>query len=68
VGASGGGTLVTNLVKVAMARKQNFAGVVNEKRTGNTCGVSVESLINLATARGINEKETYRRKLEDEQM
>jgi hypothetical protein len=38
-----GGIPVTCLQNVAMARKQNFAGVVKEKRTGKTWAASEES-------------------------
>lgn len=36
-----GGIPVTCLQNVAMARKQNFAGVVKENKTGKTCAVSM---------------------------
>lgn len=34
------GIFVTNFVKLAIARKQNFAGVLNENRMGRMCGLS----------------------------
>lgn len=50
--ASGGditAMLVTNLVKVAIARKQNFAGVVKAKRMGRTWGASLKSSFSVWT-------------------
>ena len=38
--AEASGIPVTYLQNVAMARKQNFAGVVNGKRMGRMCAVS----------------------------
>lgn len=41
IGDDGVGVIpVTCLQNVAMARKQNLAGVVNENKTGNTCAAS----------------------------
>lgn len=44
IGGGGGvrGIPVTNLEKVAMARKQNLAGVVNANRIGRICGLSMD--------------------------
>ena len=36
----GRGMPVINFAKIAIARKQYFAGLVNGKRTGRTCAVS----------------------------
>lgn len=38
---------VVCLMKVAMARKQYFAGVVNENKTGRTCAVSGRAQIRI---------------------
>src|ERR1700676_1574954 len=58
---------VTCLQKVAMARKQNFAGVVNEKRTGRTWAASGENCSVKISNQGVDvKKNTHRRKLADE--